>query len=126
MNMFKRRIALVGLISLVTAGTALGDAQSLSENLQGSESNVKGSASVVNEQAKEAFDQLGIVKTGSSSEKNGTEQSLTGKKGDMTVEVQLKESGKDVTHIGVVAKQGTFHWNKDYSRTVLSKIVEIG
>jgi hypothetical protein len=92
----------------------------------GADSQVRGSVSDVNHHAQDVFKKLGIQATGSSMKNSGTEQTLTGKKGDLNVEVKMDQAGANQTHVQVVAKEGSLKWNKDYAKNVLAHIIEIG
>jgi hypothetical protein len=106
-----------GLVAL--GGTARAD-------IRGVDSDVKGSISDVNGHTKDVFKQLGIATTASGTGSSGVEQTLEGKKGDMDVQVEMKQTSENQTHVGVLVKQGTLKWNKDYAQNVLSKIVQAG
>jgi hypothetical protein len=100
------------------------DVSTISQSIQGAESNVKGNINDVNARAMSVFKEQKIAQIGSSLGKSGETQTLTGKKGDMTIEVQLDSMGSNQTHVGVVAKQGSLKWNKDVANSLLDKIVE--
>ncbi len=90
---------------------------------RGAKGDVKGPVSQVNERAKEALQEMQIQVTGNSSQNSGKEQSLDGKSGSTEVSVKMSQSAHDMTHIEVIAKEGTLKWNKDYAQTILSKII---
>jgi hypothetical protein len=90
----------------------------------GAEGDVKGSVSDVKSTTQDAFKQMGIVQSGSSVEKSGAQQSIEGKKGDKTVDVQLSKQGPNQTRVSVTTKEGGTKYNKDYAQSVLSNIVQ--
>jgi hypothetical protein len=102
------------------------DVSAISQSIQGAESDVKGDINDVNVRAMTVFKEQKIAQVGSSLGKSGETQTLTGKKGDMTVEIQLDSRGDNQTHIGIIAKQGSLKWNKDFASNLLDKIVEKG
>jgi hypothetical protein len=116
--------------AFIVTGPARSDVSSISQSIQGSESDVKGNINDVNARAMNVFREEKITQVGSSINKSGGKsgetQTLTGKKGDMTIEVQLDARGANQTHIGIVAKQSPIKWNKDFSSLLLDKIVEKG
>ena len=96
-------------------------------DLRGADSDVKGSVSSVRDRTREIFKQQGIVQTGSSSENSGLEQTIKGRKGSLEVEVKIQSTGKNETHVDVIAKQqGALSWNKDFAQNLLSKIIQTG
>jgi hypothetical protein len=112
--------------AVIISGPARSDVSSISQSIQGSESDVKGNINDVNARTMTVFKEEKIAQVGSSLGKSGETQTLTGKKGDMTIEVQLDARGANQTHIGIVAKQSPIKWNKDFSSLLLDKIVEKG
>lgn len=86
---------------------------------------LKGSVPEVNDRAKAAFQQMGIKVTGTKMEKSGKQQDLTGKAGDKTVSVTMKDIGDGMTHVDVSAREGTLQWNQDYANAVLQRIVKM-
>jgi hypothetical protein len=112
--------------AVMTVVPARSDVSTISQSIQGAESDVKGNISDVNVRAMTVFKQLKIAQTGASLGKSGETQTLSGKKGDMTIEVQLDSRGANQTHVGVIAKNGTLNWSKSYASSLLDKIVEAG
>jgi hypothetical protein len=118
--------ALVLSSAVIVTGPARSDVSSISQSIQGSESDVKGNINDVNARAMSVFQEQKITQVGSSLGKSGETQTLTGKKGDMMIEVQLDARGANQTHVGIVAKQSPIKWNKDFASLLLDKIVEKG
>jgi hypothetical protein len=84
----------------------------------------QGRVSQVNDRVQSAFNDLGIRTTSSQTSDSGKSQEITGKNGDKTITVDMKEAGKGTTEVEVVAREGSLQWNEDYAETVLSKISE--
>jgi hypothetical protein len=112
--------------AVVITGPAHSDVSSLAQNIQGAESDVRGSINDVNARAMSVFKDQKIKQVASSLGKSGETQTLTGKKGDMTIDIQLDARGSNQTHIGIIAKQGSLKWNKDFANLILDKIVARG
>jgi hypothetical protein len=129
--MKKNRTSLAGLFALSLASITLfascstsGGKQETAITHESTSSDIKGSVSEVNSRTQDVFKEMGIDLTGSQTQASGKEQDLTGKAGDKTVTVQMKEISTGVTHVQVTAKEGSLQWNEDYARSVLSKLVE--
>lgn len=116
--------ALAMCSTVLVTGAAHSDVSTIRQSIQGAESDVKGNINDVNARAMTVFKEEKIAQIGSSLGKSGETQTLTGKKGNMTIEVQLDSTGADQTHVGVIAKQGSLKWNKDFASSLLDKIVE--
>jgi len=73
----------------------------------------------------QAFDQLKIKPTKSTSEQgeNGEQREIDGTANDRDISVSLKPEGKNSTRVQVVAKKSAVTWDKDFARAVLDKIV---
>lgn len=84
---------------------------------------VKGNLAQVNHDARDALEAMGIRITGTGMKNSGQEQDLTGKAGKTTVSITMTQAGPDATNVEVIAKEGTFDWNKDYAKGVLNRIV---
>ena len=117
--MKKWLVSFLIVISAVSVSAAAADPR-------GVDSDVKGSVSSVTDRTRDVFKQQGIVQTGASSDDSGMQQTLKGKKGSMQVEVKLRSTGENETHVDVIAKQSELSWNKDFAQKLLSKIVQGG
>ena len=132
MKKFKATVSLVCSLAVpgVTSGCAAaalgagaGAVGAAKYTDRGATADLKGSPLQIDQHAEKAFRDLGIKKTGSSTENSGTEQKLDGTKEDMNVSVDITPGQNGVSHVEVIAKQGTFKWNKDFAKSVLDKIV---
>jgi hypothetical protein len=122
--MTKRLIpALILSAASLIGGNTFADVQSMSI---GAESEVRGPIQEINQHTRNVFRDLGLSITGSSIQKSGAKLTLEGKKGDMDVQVQMSQVAQNETHVDVIAKEGTFKWNKDYAKKVLSEIIQQG
>lgn len=89
---------------------------------RGAKGDIRGNVAQVNEAAKEALQDMKIRVTGSEMAKSGKEKSLEGKSTKADVSVKMTQGPSEVTHVEVIAREGTVHWNKDYAREILAKI----
>jgi hypothetical protein len=131
LNMKRAQTSLAGLFALSLVSLTLfagcsttGGKQETALTHESTSSDIKGSVSEVNSRTQDVFKEMGINVTGSQIKASGKEQDLTGKAGDKTVTVQMKEFSAGETHVEVTAKEGSLQWNEDYARSVLSKLVE--
>lgn len=123
----KYKTALFLSLILAQAYPVFGDDLSnATQSVQGAESQVNGSLPYVAKSAHDVFQDLGVSQTGVSIQDSGTNETIKGKKGDLSVEVQLSRTSAGETHVGIIAKRGAFNWDKDFARNVLSKIVQKG
>jgi hypothetical protein len=90
----------------------------------GAAGEVKGNVYEINQRAHVVFKDMHIQMVSSESKKAGNEQTLGGTSGAEDVTINMSSSGAETTHVEVVAKTGTFSWDKDYAKKVLSKIVQ--
>jgi hypothetical protein len=113
---------LAGCAAAALGGAAAGAAGAVAYSDRGAKSDVKGDPQAVNQKAEQVFSDLSIQTTGTQSKENG-ERDLTGKSGNKDITVQMSPAGNGITHVEVIAKEGTVKWNKDYAKDLLSKIV---
>ncbi len=104
------------------AGTA-GAIGAIAYTNRGVKSEVRGSVAEVSNRARDVLQSKGFTLTGSSVSKSGAEQELKGRKGDMTVTVEMKRSSADVTHVEIIAQSGTLQWDKDYAKELMGALV---
>ena len=112
-----------GLAGCAAAALGGGAAGGIAFTERGARGDVKGDVGRVQSQAKQALQEMNIQVTGNASQNSGKEQSLDGKSGNTEVSVKMNQTTSDMTHIEVIAKEGTLKWNKDYAQQILSKIV---
>jgi hypothetical protein len=108
------------------AGAGAGTAAGVAYSDRGAQGDAKGSLQDVSKRAEDVFKQMGIQPTETSTKNAEGKRELKGKQGDTDVTVQMKSTGKDTTHLEVIARQGTLKWNKDYAKNVLQQIVQKG
>jgi len=76
--------------------------------------------------AEQAFEQLGIQRTNTSTEQEGASdrREINGASADREVTVTLRTEGSG-TKIQVVARTSAVTWDKDFARTILARIVAL-
>jgi hypothetical protein len=108
------------------AAAAAGAAGGVYLTSRGAESVVEGSVDQVAGRAEAVMSEMGIVKEGESSEKQGDRQELKGKKGDLDVTIQINRETSTTVKVEVTARENLAEWDKDYAKEVLSRIVQKG
>ena len=115
---------LQGCAALVGAGA--GGAGAIAYTDRGAKGDVKGSSQDVMQRAQAVFHEMGIQTTETNIKDSGKERELNGKSDQAEVNVVIKATGEDSTHLEVVAREGMVKWNKDYAKRILSNIVARG
>ncbi|MGZ3688416.1 MAG: DUF3568 family protein [Bdellovibrionota bacterium] len=125
------RIGLVGLFLIggsgcaaAAVGAAAGVAGTIAYSDRGVKAEVKGDPQTVAKQTEAVFKKKGIATTNTAVKNSGKEQDLQGNGPTAEVSVSIVSAGKNTSHVEVVAKQGSFKWNKDYAKEVLSDIIQ--
>jgi hypothetical protein len=126
----RRNLLLLLAIALPSTGclaaAAAGAAGGVYLTSRGAESVVEGSVDQVAGRAEAVMSEMGIVKEGESSEKQGDRQELKGKKGDLDVTIQINRETSTTVKVEVTARENLAEWDKDYAKEVLSRIVQKG
>ena len=106
------------------AAAAAGAAGGIYLTSRGAESVVQGSVADVAGRAESVMGELGIVKEGSSTENQGDEQVLKGKKGDLDINIQIRRESPTTAKVEVTARENLAEWDKDYAKDILNRIVQ--
>ena len=106
------------------AAAAAGAAGGIYLTSRGAESVVQGSVADVAGRAEAVMGELGIIKEGESTEDQGDQQELKGKKGDLDVAIQIRRESPTTAKVEVTARKNLAEWDKDYAKDVLNRIVE--
>jgi hypothetical protein len=107
---------------LVAAGAGAGAA--IAYTNRGAKSVVDGSVDQVFDRSAAAFQQVGITETGRGVEDSGAKRRLVGTKGETEVTVELTRESATTTSVEVVAKKNPVDYDKDFAKTVLTRIVQ--
>ena len=107
---------------LAAAGAGAGGAIYLTS--RGAESIVDASVPEVADAVTDVFADMGITVAGTTTEKEGDEREVRGKKGDLDVTVHFERESPSTTKVEVTARENVAEWDRDYAKRVLERIVE--
>jgi len=108
------------------AAAAAGAAGGIYLTSRGAESVVEGSVDQVASRAEAVMSDLGIVKEGESTENQGDQHVLKGKKGDLDVSIEIRRESPSTAKVEVTARENLAEWDKEYAKEVLNRIVQKG
>lgn len=108
------------------AAAAAGAAGGIYLTSRGAESVIEGSPDQVAARAEAVMNEMGIVKEGESTERQGDERKLEGKKGDLSVTIDIRRETPTTSKVEVTARENLAEWDKDYAKQVLNRIVQKG
>jgi hypothetical protein len=116
--------ALAGGCVLAAAGAGAGGAVYVSD--RGAESVVNATVDKTQQAAREAFRELGIKETKTSTEQAGSGQKLGlwGESDDREITVWMETQGSS-TKVDVVAQKSRVTWDKDLAKQILERIVAL-
>jgi hypothetical protein len=113
-------ILLAGCLA-VAAGAGAGAA--IAWTNRGATAVVEGSVDDVFARSGAVFGDMGIARTGESSEESGAKRTITGTKDDLSVTVEMRRESATTTRVEVYASRSPVEWERDYARDVLNRIV---
>ena len=122
----RRNLLFLFALALPATGcvaAAAGAAGGIYLTSRGAESVVQGSVADVAGRAEAVMGEMGIVKEGESTEKQGDEQVLKGKKGDLDVNIQIRRETPTTAKVEVAARKNLAEWDKEFAKDVLNRIV---
>lgn len=105
---------------LVAAGAGAGAA--VAYDKRGANAQIPGTVSATFDKAVAAFGANGVSETGRGTEKSGDVRTLSGKKGELEVTVELKRVSDNVTAVEVVAKKNVVEFDREVAKQVLDAI----
>lgn len=105
----------------VAAGA--GAAGAVAWTQRGASSLAEGGVNEVFERSIAVFEQMGITRTGDATRASGAERSLTGRKDDMDVTVEMTRETATTTRVEVLARRNEVQYERGYARDVLARIV---
>lgn len=112
--------AALGGCAAAALGAAAGAAGAIAYTERGARSQVDASVAESAAATEAVFEEMGITITGRETEE-GRAVEIRGESGEMNVNVSIERD--DVTEIEVIAREGAIDYDKDYARSVLSRIV---
>jgi hypothetical protein len=108
------------------AAAAAGAASGIYLTSRGAESVVEGSVEQVAGRAKAVMSTMGIVKEGESTENQGDQHVLKGKKGELDITIDIERESPTTAKVEVTARKNVAEWDKEYAKEVLNRIVQKG
>jgi hypothetical protein len=125
-----RKLALIAALTLSStaclAAAAAGAAGGIYLTSRGAESIVQGPVDQVATRAQTVMNEMGIVKSGESTDDGGDKREFKGKKGDVDVTIHLQRESDQTTKVEVTARENLAEWDKEYAQQILRRIVEQG
>lgn len=106
------------------AGAAAGAAGAIAYTERGASAETVAGVEAVASATEAVFIDLDLTVTGREMEEAGREIELEGRRGDMQVEVHIDHEGDDLTHIDVIAREGTLGYDRDFARDILARILD--
>jgi hypothetical protein len=119
-------VALAGPVAGCVAAAAAGAAGAIYATSRGSEALVQGSVEDVTARARAVMTDMAIVPEGEQTHTAGDKHELKGKHGDLDVTIAMERSDSATTKVEVYARKNLAEWDKDFSRSVLERIVKKG
>ena len=108
------------------AAAAAGAAGGVYLTSRGAESVIQGSVEQVAGRAEAVMSEMGIAKDGESTEDQGDQHVLKGKKGDLDITIDIERESESTVKAEVTARENLAEWDKDYAKEVLNRIVQKG
>jgi hypothetical protein len=108
------------------AAAAAGAAGGVYLTSRGAESVVQGSVDQIAGRAEAVLSEMAIVKEGESTEDQGDQQVLKGKKGDLDITIDIQRESESTAKVEVTARKNLAEWDKEYAKDVLNRIVQKG
>jgi hypothetical protein len=68
--------------------------------------------------------EMGIVKQGESTDKQGDKHVLKGTKDQLDVTIDIERESPTTAKVEVTARKNLAEWDKDYAKEVVSRIVQ--
>lgn len=93
---------------------------------RGATSTVEGTVPQLFDRSVSVFGDLGIARTGETTEDSGEKRTLTGTKGELTVTVEMRRESATTTKVEVYASRSPVEWDRDFARDVLDRIIKKG
>ena len=114
----------IALAGCAAAAVGAGAGGALYLTSRGAESIVNGRVGDVSQAVRATFTDLGIPVESTKTEEGGDEREISGKKGDLDVNVKWERETSSTTKVEVTARKNAAEWDKDYAKDVLSRIVK--
>ena len=112
-----------GCIAAAAVAAGAGAAGAIAWTQRGASSLVPGSVGEVFERSSGVFEQMGITRTGDATRESGAERTLTGRRGDLDVTVEIRRESATSTRVEVYARSNEVQYDRELARDVLSRII---
>jgi hypothetical protein len=116
-------VALAGTVAGCVAAAATGAAGAIYATTRGSEALVNGSVEDITTRSRKVMADMDIAPVGEESHTTGDKHELKGSKGDLDITIAMQRSDSLTTKVEVFARKNLAEWDKDFSRSVLERIV---
>ncbi len=110
-----------GAPACVAAAAAAGGAIYVTS--RGAEATMAGQPADIAPRVASAFSASGIQPTGNSTDNGGDQLGFKGTKGDLDINVTVERKSPTTSKVEVTARKNLAEWDKDFAKTVLSRIV---
>lgn len=107
---------------LLAAGAGAGAA--IAYDKRGANAQLAGTVNATFDKAVAAFGSNGVNETGRGTEKSGDVRTLSGKKGDLEVTVEMKRVSENVTAVEVTAKKNVVEYDREVAKQVLDAMAK--
>lgn len=109
-----------GCMAAAAAGAGAGAGIYLTS--QGASGMVNTSAAAAAARVPGVLQELGVTVTGHSVQNSGAEHEWTGTRGEEEIHVQVKAQSNGTSEVSASAKKNMAEWDKDFARTIVSRI----
>lgn len=109
-----------GCVAAAAAGAGAGAGIYLTS--QGASGMVNTSAAAAAARVPGVLQELGVTVTGHSVQNSGAEHEWTGTRGEEEIHVQVKAQSNGTSEVSASAKKNMAEWDKDFARTIVSRI----
>jgi hypothetical protein len=119
------RLALV--LVLAAGGTgcvaaAAGAGAGIYLTSRGASGQVNGDVATLAARTRAVFGEMGIAMSGTETDDGGDEVEIRGTKDGMEITVEIERKSATAAEVAVSAKKSEVEWDKDYARSILSRI----
>jgi hypothetical protein len=104
--------------------TGAGAAGAIYLTTRGAKALLQGNVADLVRRTQAVFQSEGIQETGQSTEKSGAKAELKGTKGNLDITVTFESQSATTTDVEVSARKNAVEWDKDYAKSLLSRIAQ--
>ncbi|HEX7242455.1 MAG TPA: hypothetical protein VF263_19355 [Longimicrobiaceae bacterium] len=107
----------------LAAAAAAGAGGAIAYTQRGAGSVVQGTVDQTFQRGVAVFRDMGITRTGESTEDGGAERKLTGTRGETEVTVEIERETASTSKVEVYARRSPVEWDRELAKDVLSRMV---